>query len=510
MSDENEEKGLFDIAKERLLDMVFEPVKREREAKEPKQIRVARNSDNTYNDYIVPVIFIPGVFGSRLKFRSGYVWDPDSAWAMKHWLWTNADEQRVQMRCESFDFDADPNIVMSENTTQDYKNVLSPEEVKRGWAGVSYKYHGKFLEFGINNGYYSEHHHPIYAFGYDWRDSNEKSGDAFKKRIEEILKIHDAKKCVVVSHSMGGLVTRAALFNAPELIDKVLTVVHVFQPAIGTPVPYRRMFTGCTMKYDGGIGAAGFNLIVGNTGEKWVKVASVCDGAMQLMPANNYPKVGEQPWLRYMTEDGAEKIDNLNIYGSYLHHKQPPGIISKLMVQKDPSGKTELIRRELKMRLEMARDFHRALQLGGGKLFKHPLTFSLYGRGLKTDIITEFEKPTGFGGFLARNNPLDFAIGSYVVGEDGFILKMTEQQQPLDGGDATVAEHSSSSIFPDQQLIEPPRGWKEIGSRDGKDGIRQYVFHGVEHSMAANHEGVNKTVSDIVHRILRAFGKIPE
>ena len=145
------------------------------------------------------------------------------------------------MKCAAPD-DSSQNTVMSLNKNYE----LTQDEVDRGWGGVSFKYHGEFLRDD-----YSRRYNPVYAFGYDWRNSNYNSAQRLAVRIDEILARHKARRCIIVTHSMGGLVTRAALRLVPALEAKVLCVVHLFQPVLGTPVAYRRFFTGVTAVYDG-------------------------------------------------------------------------------------------------------------------------------------------------------------------------------------------------------------------------------------------------------------------
>lgn len=47
-----------------------------------------------------------------------------------------------------------------------------------------------------------------------------------------------------VTHSMGGLLTRALLRTHADLAAKTIAAVHVFQPATGAPVFYTRFHTG--------------------------------------------------------------------------------------------------------------------------------------------------------------------------------------------------------------------------------------------------------------------------
>jgi len=52
---------------------------------------------------------------------------------------------------------------------------------------------------------------PVHAFGYDFRRSNFDSGDALLAFIANVIASHPgAEQVILVTHSMGGLVARAA------------------------------------------------------------------------------------------------------------------------------------------------------------------------------------------------------------------------------------------------------------------------------------------------------------
>ena len=471
-----------------------------RRRKKVARIKVARNEKNTYNDYVTPIIFVPGVMGSRLEFKSKNRWDPDAAWEMKHWLWASADKQREEMRCATFR-DTTYNAVMVENGNYSEADGLVNEDIQRGWGGVSFKYHGKFLTDGKKS-YYSENTNPLYASGYDWRDSNSKSGYYLEKKITAVLDAHKVKKCIIVTHSMGGLVTRASFRQKPELMSKVLTTVHLCQPVIGTPVAYRRFFTGVTAVYDGGASAAIFGLAVGNTGDKFSKVISVMDGPLQLLPADGYPNVKDAPWLRYVSLEQKKNNQigywNRSIYANYVDTVQPPGPIDGTA-----AGLMLKVRVEMYNRIVRAKALHDALRVNG-KLFLHPLTFSIYSRGLTTDAIVEFEQV-----YENWYSPKRLDVSRYWVGGNGYALALNDWQRPKDGGDGTVAEQSAAALYPDQINILPPKRWQDIGKLpNGKDGVRQYLISGVEHAVAANDSEFGLKVSLIIHRVLRAFGRI--
>ena len=75
-----------------------------------------------------------------------------------------------------------------------------------------------------------------------------------------------ADRVAIVTHSMGGLVARAACLVNPALAERIAVVVHVCQPSAGAVVLYRRLFTGLVRGLDGGGGIADrvFRLLLGS------------------------------------------------------------------------------------------------------------------------------------------------------------------------------------------------------------------------------------------------------
>ncbi|WP_373989472.1 esterase/lipase family protein [Duganella sp. BuS-21] len=78
---------------------------------------------------------------------------------------------------------------------------------------------------------FSAYQYPVYGFGYNWLQSNERSAEHLRERIESIIaywgeKQHQCSKVMLVTHSMGGLVARACARKIPE---KIVGVVHCQQ-----------------------------------------------------------------------------------------------------------------------------------------------------------------------------------------------------------------------------------------------------------------------------------------
>lgn len=147
---------------------------------------------------------------------------------------------------------------------------------------------------------FAEFHYPVYAFGYNWLQSNETSAAKLRERIEEIIASwkNAKRQCdsvLLVSHSMGGLVTRAC---AKQIPGKIAGIIHGVMPALGAPVCYRRLACGTersspTNSYLDNKAAEGFSDIAGKDAAETTPILALSPGPLELLPNHLYPK----PWL---------------------------------------------------------------------------------------------------------------------------------------------------------------------------------------------------------------------
>ena len=182
-----------------------------------------------------------------------------------------------------------------------------------------------------------DYQYPVYACGYNWLRDNSESGNEYapnsleylesskengnnylfgpsdlNSRIDHALKECNAEQFLIVSHSMGGLVTRAyakqATGDAPKNTkngDKLCGIFHGVMPATGAPAFYKRLKAGfgdepnpCNWKWydyinplsyvkmgltslkDGAVAK-----LLGSTARETSPILLNAPGAMQLMPA---------------------------------------------------------------------------------------------------------------------------------------------------------------------------------------------------------------------------------
>lgn len=251
---------------------------------------------------VIPVIYVPGIFGSRLEqVGGGYLWDPDElkpltkqytkgpfgAFFGLSGVW---DDEELKIKTGLMHTPVTGSRVMSDHRDDIKKKILKrikkgrpfekliaragidprdkaamgtllEEEYQRrserGWFGALSDY-TDLLET-ISTLENADLLFPLYCFGYDWRQDLTGTAHSFNARIEAILSREDypelgikgrqyqlhprPRKAIVVTHSMGSILARYAGEEAGAQ-DKILGIIHLNQPTTGAPLLYRRFITG--------------------------------------------------------------------------------------------------------------------------------------------------------------------------------------------------------------------------------------------------------------------------
>ncbi len=251
---------------------------------------LSRQVDNTLNTERIPIIVVPGLMGTKLHFpKKRMYWNPDREYRdMVDWV------RLVGNNKENLDLSQKAHV-MDENSAcldclKRYPKLKS-ENYLKGWGGLAWGFYGNLLEYLSDAARKWAAKCPVYAVGYDWRQSVIPTLSSYLSgRVKDILDKDEntgVEKIIIVTHSMGGLVTRSALLRGASWASKVIGVLHTVQPAIGAVAPYRRFFTGWSTQVNDGPGA--FQKILGNKPEKFAATASGLPGPLQLLPSNLYP-----------------------------------------------------------------------------------------------------------------------------------------------------------------------------------------------------------------------------
>lgn len=432
---------------------------------------LCRQGNNTISCTKVPIVFVPGVMGSRLEFlQIGERWNPDDrrlfVGDMWHWVNISSSQARSEM-----DFRRNAQVMTNRCAVP-----LGRMEVNRGWEGVAWGFYGDFLRY-LTNAIRGNVQCPVYAVGYDWRKDNWVSAQHLNARINAILSRESVDRVIIITHSMGGLVTRAALRQFADLNQKVAAVIHVFQPVLGAVVAYRRMFTGAVDEtVDGDFP---LRAILGTNWFNYVELQSVLPGPVQLLPTNAYRRNLRTLRIEWLHSEPMLTSANWagDVYNVYSNPDSPPGLIPHRYFD-TTYGMT--IKNDLLNRIREADLFHR--QLGD---YMHTQTWALYGAGLMTDGDVLFRDQTSLEGF------------SYAVGVSGcsHVRSMECELRLRTDGDGTVPAASAAALFP---------GQAHRPSEAPSLTTRQYELRGVNHAGAFQSTPVRDLIMNILNYIFYA------
>jgi PGAP1-like protein len=298
---------------------------------------------------VIPVVFLPGIMGSNLKFKTQpelnsiqdselRLWRPDHTKFTLGISTLNASERRRLFDPDNSEVDVRGDIDMDlledltdakQETLDNWKN----EYIRRGWGTVMFSSYGPLLsnlEYQLNHIFYrgsvSDHWqdtifkrnnlknwgelkgdkpltvaelkkaarywYPVWAVGYNWIRSNGEAGKYVSIWIDNIIDRYkklgyDCEKVILVTHSMGGLAARAACSSSfGNAENKVLGIVHGELPATGAGAAYKRCHAG----FEGGWNPATkvSQKVLGTDGPEVTAVFSNSPGALQLLPSKLY------------------------------------------------------------------------------------------------------------------------------------------------------------------------------------------------------------------------------
>lgn len=362
---------------------------------------------------VIPVVFLPGIMGTNLKIKGKQdtAWRPPNAVveglaSVAVWMWRGPKTRqgRLNMKAVEVDFDGPIEVGSS--------GLSSKLARERGWgSAMKSAYHpvlallqqrlnamasfsagaplkappaGGFGttvdeqwrtigmrppgEYGEQRGLAAlteaeitqaaRYSYDIWCGGYNWLQSNRDSGKDIQDYIENTVLAHyrkkniPAKKVILVTHSMGGLVSRALteIHNYPH----VLGVVSGVQPATGAPTIYHHMRCG----YEGAE-----QVILGRNAGEVTAVVGNAPGALELAPTFDHDN--GKPWL-FIT--GAESSSSIqpkgdpytNIYMNPAWYGLVPESNSKYLdLSADSTADAEVSQRHnFKKTVTLVRSFH--------------------------------------------------------------------------------------------------------------------------------------------------------
>lgn len=367
---------------------------------------------------VVPVIFVPGIMGSNLRDKSTKesVWNTNSTISiLLQWIFRSAKTRQSKLRADAAEVDptgawygrsasiSDDDAAMKrgEGTTskafygsfvrwlddtlnangQTAQGVPSPWQPLVGQDGTAWHAEKapQKLTGGDSNFAWDNFYCPVHVVGYNWLQSNGESGKYLAQQIDKIIAQWNGKadgdgpkfKCqqvILVSHSMGGLVTRAAIHpDFGGAADKVVGIVHGEQPSNGAAAAYHH----CRSGYGGVSG-----WVLGRNAAQVTAVFANSPGAMELLPNQQYPK----GWLKAKVGDSPQAVMELPVSDPYaeiyLQRDRWWRLIDSEMI--DPAGVLQTPWVTYYKQATLVSRFHKMLGVA-----YHKNTFSHYGADTK-------------------------------------------------------------------------------------------------------------------------------
>jgi len=504
-------------------------------------------------DRIIPIVFVPGIMGSNLKAKDPNlsngiknIWRPDSASCAIRII-----KQGPAGRQAIFN---PSNAIVDNALAVEGKRLVRVENgfgekllTARGWGTVYWNSYGPFLEYlehelneimlwdshrgsaEITSSWSAFHDggnlihtegkehllklstseltnvakywYPVHAVGYNWLQSNEQSGKDLAAEIDRILASYKVKwgskavkKVILVTHSMGGLVARAAVHpSIGNAQDKVLGILHGAMPALGAPAAYKRMRAG---NETGGISPTKLAtwLFLGAYGPDVTPVLAQSPGGLQLLPNQTYPsgwltikindtiyKVDGEPYDKiYQEKDkwwrlvNPAWLDPINSSASSAHTDGP-----------NANGLADKAWERYKFCLSSAQDFHKNL----GNRY-HPTTYSFYGSDpahhswgkIEWDIGTlRYAMRGPFSVFDSQQELKALALDGKPTSDDGAGTVEAKASHASWMGDITDRFQLQDATTPGDGTVP-----QESGLAPGKVGgsIEQFGLTGFDHQSA--------------------------
>lgn len=167
-----------------------------------------------------------------------------------------------------------------QNPTDAWKEILDVTEQEKAWGAQK-----GFAPLTVDElKKAAKAAYPVHAVGYNWLQSNLDSGKHLSDEVDKIIDYYSntmKRKCdrvIVVTHSMGGLVTRA-YSQLHGGSGKILGILHGVQPAIGAPASYKRFRTGFENVEQ---------VILGRNAAECTAVLGNSPAGLQLLPTKEY------------------------------------------------------------------------------------------------------------------------------------------------------------------------------------------------------------------------------
>lgn len=486
---------------------------------------------------VVPILFVPGIMGSNLRNRTTEesVWNASTLLSLAwQWAFRSAKTRQTKLNPDVTEADPEGKIPKVADYAGDDGKPDDLDEAQlreRGWGTVSNYGYGEFMAWlepmlnkgnsnpwvglvGGKDGSGDEENDPgsgeggpkqptpapegwgaqkdfsplsaveandawgarcpLYGVGYNWLQSNGKSGVDLATRIDEAIaewrdkevdgkKLYRCDRVILVTHSMGGLVSRAAVHaDYGNAADRTLGICHGVMPADGAAASYHHVRSGYN----------GFSrFVLGKDAAQVTAIFAQSCGPLELLPSKLYGlhwlKVVER---RDSAEHGAFALPNIDPYDEiYAKRDQWYRLIDPELIDPGKKASSSKAMGGAAMgpwvgyveKLLVAKKFH----TNTGETYHSP-TYAHYGADAARGSYLNIVWSTAQRIFLGENELLEseavnargweaiklaFTLGKdnsdpvrLVQGNEQLVFEIADPAEP---GDDTVPENSGAGPF---------------------------------------------------------------
>ncbi|HEY6963037.1 MAG TPA: S8 family serine peptidase [Gaiellaceae bacterium] len=234
---------------------------------------------------VTPILFVPGVAGSVLVDKT----TGDNIWV--HFPLLGNDEKlgkALSLRpTDRLNYDIRPTGLVMRAPDMPGGQIIYQNFINSLTAAGYVNY--DVGQDGQNVDKCDESQRPqkptLFTFPYDWRLSNAQNAVRLKGYMDCIQKFYPGTKVNIVSHSMGGLLTRRTIISQPGFADEINAWIALMPPFLGAPKLIYVLRSGDFIRG----GPWGAIAVASGPGVKYAM--PTLTGPLQLMPSRAYYRV---------------------------------------------------------------------------------------------------------------------------------------------------------------------------------------------------------------------------
>ncbi len=275
-----------------------------------------------------PLIFIPGIFGSKLAVTGSTAIDPIARQTLNlltgncesgsdHWTYNQGD--LVWINESTSILNKADILVKYSNSCSNYLDALqfnssgNPiySQVTKNEAIADDPYNNITIPYLESRGYILGSN--LFLHPYDWRNDIDADMTSLDTLVSNILSAQGVSQVDLLTHSMGGLVARDYISNSTRAA-KVHTLVELGDPHVGAPkLIAQLLYPACPIR-------AFSDLICVPNGQEANKLVQNFPGGFELMPSRKYYDLYPDlfPYVDTLSYDGMHGQLSFNNFRTLL------------------------------------------------------------------------------------------------------------------------------------------------------------------------------------------------